>query len=286
MEVKRFETVHGVMNAWVGDFVTQQLEEFSAHTRNELAMLGSLVREGDNIIDVGGHIGTSAIPFARFNGGRGKVFTFEPNPDNFELLLRNVAENGLGDVIVPVRAIVSEKPQRFRMVLPQAENTMAFCFLPDPDAPPPPDGAEPASVNLDEWMRQAQGDPPVALIKIDTEGAEMSVLRACRRIIERDRPVLYVEVNTPALARFGSSPADVGGFLEPLGYHLFRNIGARNSADDRFWMARLSRIEEGGDFFDVLAVHGSSPRYPRHYAGRLRKLKESARALIGRIARH
>jgi len=52
---------------------------------------------------------------------------------------------------------------------------------------------------------------PVALIKIDVEGHELSCLRGLMPVLERDRPLLFVEVGE-------QHQGDLLGLLHPLGY--------------------------------------------------------------------
>ncbi|HIO97458.1 MAG TPA: hypothetical protein EYG71_05970, partial [Leucothrix sp.] len=59
---EKCKTMYGVFESWKGDVITVQLKKYSAHTRNELAMLKSFIAKGDNIIDIGAHIGTYSIP--------------------------------------------------------------------------------------------------------------------------------------------------------------------------------------------------------------------------------
>jgi FkbM family methyltransferase len=63
------------------------------------------IHELDIVIDIGGNIGTFAL-LASKHALRGKVFTFEPNSENYELLLQNIDLNKATNII-PVRAAVS-----------------------------------------------------------------------------------------------------------------------------------------------------------------------------------
>ena len=78
------------MEAFANDLVTNQIKKFGAHTRPELAFLLSVVDEGDAVFDIGGHIGTFAIPLAQKVGPSGRVLVVEPSPSNFTLLSRNI----------------------------------------------------------------------------------------------------------------------------------------------------------------------------------------------------
>ncbi len=259
--IEKIETIYGCFNSWAGDLITEQLKQYSAHTRNELGMLKSIIREGDNIIDVGAHIGTFSIPFARFTGGVGKVFSFEANPETFQLLQKNILENNLENIVFPICAVVSEKKQNHKKVLPKDANMGMYYFMPTQSC-----GDEClGSVNIDEWYDQNEIERPIHCLKIDTEGSELSVLRACQNIIKKYKPLIYLELATEHLHRFGNSIHDIEKVLVSNGYHFFRNIGARNSDHDDFTVAHLRHLTEGGKFFDVLAIQPLSERYPKHF---------------------
>jgi FkbM family methyltransferase len=259
--VEKIETIYGRFNAWKGDMITGQLKEYSAHTRNELAMLKSLIAAGDNIVDIGAHIGTFAIPFARFNKEQGKIFSFEANVDNYNLLKLNINENCLKDVIIPTHAIVSDKKRSFSMSKPKDDNSGMHYFLPDVNQPEMV-LSDTDAINIDEWHENNESDTRIDLIKIDIEGAEMAALRSCEKIIKKYLPMMYIEINSEALDRFNCTADDIEDELDSFGYHFFRNTGLRNSDNDTFKIEKLNSVKDGGVFFDLLAVHPSSHRYP------------------------
>jgi len=257
--IEEVETIYGVFLGWKDDLVTQHLKDFSAHCRNELAMLGSLIKEGDNVLDIGAHIGTFSIPFARHTKERGAVYSFEANPNNYKLLLDNIQNNDLSRIITPTHAVVScEAGAEFEMSLPGGGNSGMYRFLPVAKA----SGDVVASLDIDDWYAQRESKLGIQLIKIDVEGAEYSVLRSCQEIIRQQKPAIYIEIYTSALQQHGSTVEDIEAFLDSHGYHYFRNTGPRNSATDVFEISALQRLADGGEFFDLLAIHPCDARYP------------------------
>ncbi len=264
-DLERIETLFGPLWTRRDDFVNAQLREFGAHQRNELAMLLSFVREGDTVLDVGAHIGTFSLPLASRVGSAGRVYAFEGCPESFAILEKNIALNQKGAVAVPTLAVVTDEPGDYEIHLKSHHTSAAFFSR--RSTGPESEGASPC-VHLDTWWEaQHPASAAVHVIKIDTEGMELRVLRSARRLIERHRPILYAEISVDQLARQGDPIRDIASFLRGFGYHLFRNDGVRNSATDDYRIRRLWRLAHGGSFFDVLAVHPGSARYPKAYAG-------------------
>jgi FkbM family methyltransferase len=247
------ETIYGTFYSYKNDLFSLQLREFSAHTRNEIAMLASFVQPGDHIVDVGAHIGTYSIPFASMLHGSGTVTALEAGTQNISLLKQNIITNGYCGIIKPIHVVASDKDGvLFSGEIPEGGNSGMAQFSEVQGDHSPPDAV--SSISLDTLIGRDSARRPIRLIKIDVEGAEVRVLLGARKTIEADRPIIYVEVNETALNRAGYIPRDIGTFLGAFGYTFFRNLGPRNSANDNFVMAPLMRVEDGGAFFDLLAI--------------------------------
>jgi len=66
------------------------------------------VKEGDVVIEIGGHIGTSTLNYSHLVGPRGVVYSIEALPENFEILERNIERNGITNVKAFHLAIVGD----------------------------------------------------------------------------------------------------------------------------------------------------------------------------------
>lgn len=259
------DTIYGQFFTLEGDLVSRQLKQFSAHSRNEIAMLLSFVREADIIFDVGAHIGTFAIPLARRLGLDGRVYAFEPQTLIYELFLTNVRLNQLQEKIRVFNGLISDRQESFQPIDDRLGNSMANQFLPVEGAEPKESESSaesPTVYTVDQLIHEGLLPEKANVIKIDTEGAELKVLRSFTNLIDKNLPIIYGEINSAALAQFQTSPAEIEEFLSRWGYHFFRNVGERNSNHDRFSLIRLECLRDGGPFFDFVAVHPSSDRYP------------------------
>jgi FkbM family methyltransferase len=241
------ESVHGRFRTRRHDHVTQQIETYGAHTRNELAMVLAFLRPGDQVIDVGAHIGTFTVPFARAVGPKGHVISVEPGAGAFDLLLENLALNGVLEQVRAECALVCEQTGSYRPV-EAADHTSATYYVSAEHAP------SLACLQLDSLAADLDRHRPLRLIKIDVEGMELSVLRSAEALIAAHRPMIYVEVVSEQLQRAGASVVELDAFLADRRYALFHNTGERNSTNDRYEISRLATLVEGGLYFDCLAI--------------------------------
>jgi FkbM family methyltransferase len=244
------DTIFGRMWTFDNDLITNQIFQFGAHTRPELAFLLSVVRPGDLVFDLGGHIGTFAMPLAAKIGGAGKLLVVEGKPENYAVLRRNMPDGRAPAETTLLNALVARADQRYQAHTPE-KNTGGTWFLPAEDDAPTIE-----TVTIDE-LCDRYFTPRV--MKIDIEGWELFALAGCD-LIARDHPIVYAEINEPLLGQQGASIDDLDRVFRGAGYRLFRNIGDRNAAHDRFVVTELAGLAKGGRFFDVLAVHETDDR--------------------------
>lgn len=109
----------------------------------------------------------------------------------------------------------------------------AYVSIDPPDPSDPPSGftglvSEEIALHTLDSFCDAQGIGRIDFLRCDTEGSEHAILEGGRAVLERDRPVLMIEVHPHALAeRFGSSADAVWALLTGLGYRMFHLDGGR-----------------------------------------------------------
>jgi len=249
-------TVFGPVAAFPSDLITRQLLDFGAHTRNELALLMHFVDEGDLVYDIGAHIGTFSIPLVAAVGATGRVIAVEPDPRHFELLLRNLQSRGFASDESPICAAITDVSGRYKLH-EVAGNTGATYLLPEAE------GEISTIWRLDD-LHQRFGRPRRAsVVKIDVEGMELAVLRSGEKLLNDDQPVLYLELVSHQLERYGATLDQIEEILRHRGYRFFRNAGERNSRHDRFELVELPNLAAGGAFFDLLAIAAADSKLDR-----------------------
>lgn len=181
-----------------------------------LRFLQSQIRDGFVMLDVGGHHGlftlTAAFELKR-RGFSGKVYSFEPYPENFDLLRYNVQQNNLNDYTQLLNIAVAATPGTGDLVVRLDENS-------DNSLDTGTQGTSEHTVRrqvpittLDQMMDQIKR---VHVIKIDVQGGEPAVLAGAEQLIARDRPVLIVE----AVPEWPST-AQIRDFLVKHDYKIY-----------------------------------------------------------------
>ncbi len=78
------------------------------------------ITEGSTVIDIGAHIGAFSV-YAAERSGSGRVYSYEPHPENFSLLKKNLEINKVKNVIAYDLAI-SDKKGSSRFFLSESLN--------------------------------------------------------------------------------------------------------------------------------------------------------------------
>jgi FkbM family methyltransferase len=171
------------------------------------------------IIDVGANLGLFSL-VARERFADRRIIAFEPAPSTFAALSGNIALNGAANVECHQLAVSDRDGTAPFAVL---ENARANSSLKTTGGSPGT-GIEIRCTTLDRFATEAKIDR-IALLKIDVEGFEISVLRGAERVFAQARPhVVYFEI-CPALARGAGFAADSAAeFLEAKGYALHRIV--------------------------------------------------------------
>jgi FkbM family methyltransferase len=179
------------------------------------------VREGDVVLDVGGHVGYSTLHFADWVGSKGRVFVFEPLEENAARIQENVALNGFGDRVEIVSVAVSDRGGEVEFSASSPLNAGMGAIAPNRG------GFRVPTVGLDDWLDE-RGLNRIALVKLDIEGAEALAIRGLARSFTAKRiQSLLLEIHPESLPTFGSSAQDVLDRLSAAGFRLayWDNIG-------------------------------------------------------------
>jgi FkbM family methyltransferase len=147
----------------------------------------------------------------------------------------NLAINFCGNVSVQPLALGGQETIANLYVVD--EYNTGYNSLRPPNVPQPTSAVPVRVRTLDNWLAD-KGIGRVDFIKLDVEGAELSVLKGARECLSRRHPVLLVEVAQIRTSAWGYDAKEIGRFLENMGYECFEildegKLAPASQADQR-----------------------------------------------------
>lgn len=215
------------------------------------AIMLSLLRPGDAFVDIGANIGWYTVASALKVGNTGQVIAFEPEPENADMLERNVVLNDLHNVRLFRCALAESKGQ---MSLLKSATNMGDHRLGSSN-----DNSASITIPVDTLDRlladNAINLANARIVKVDTQGAEVLVLRGARETLAAlsHECAIFIEFSPNLLRRHASNASD--SFIQLIS-EMDRNlylVHSRYRTVHRVSKAELSHFAEtcGGGSDDV-----------------------------------
>lgn len=174
----------------------------------------SLLRPGMTVVDVGANYGLYTLLSARAVGPTGRVFAFEAMPNVYERLAEHVRLTGADNVRTHQLAVCDRVGTATFLVGVNVSQGSLVRGTTDRTI-------EVRTTSLDHHMADA-GVERVDAVKADVEGAEMLIVRGMHRLLSGPhQPVILLEHNYNALAKAGSSAAELFDTVVGYGYVPF-----------------------------------------------------------------
>ncbi len=150
----------------------------------------------DVAYDVGAHLGFMSLALSKLVGKTGRVFAFEPIPENRVAIDRLVDMNRLDQVIQVTPLALGESNGKKRMLLRESSSMHQLEEAYQGKGRNIYSTVDVESCTLDSFVFE-RGNSFPQLIKIDVEGAEESVLKGALKTLEVYKPTLVVEIHGP-----------------------------------------------------------------------------------------
>jgi FkbM family methyltransferase len=192
-------------------------------------LMRDLLRPGDVVIDGGANIGLYTLIGAASVGPTGRVIACEPSPANMDLLRDNVRLNDFDWVDLHEVALAAQAGQLTLHVFQPGSGYNSFA---------PADRTSGREIDVDVTTLDAIAGAYLdrtALVKLDTEGAELLALRGAPQLLQRARPDFIIELEPEHLARQGSSIRDIQELFVAAGYSGFTIVNGALQAIEAPW---------------------------------------------------
>ena len=198
----------------LNDRVLGRMLYFGGDHEPELrALMRLLALDGSVGLDIGANVGLHTVVMSRLAGPAGRVFAFEPDPHNFELLETNLRINGARNVTVR-QCAVGDADGVCRL----ARNPRNYADCRVTAELPGWSSHEVAMTTVDAALPELPKGS-LRFVKLDVQGSECRVLRGMRRTLERHpEVVMVIEVFPDGLRGAGASARELMETLADLGF--------------------------------------------------------------------
>jgi len=168
-----------------------------------------LLKEGMIVVDVGANIGVYTVLAAEKVGKNGKVIAIEPEPKNYQQLLKNIKLNNFQNV-TPINIALADHNGIEKLYISYcaglhsliaSENTISSIKV---------------SLKTVDKLLEELNLKKIDIIKIDTEGSELPVLRGAEKTLKAN-PNMKIIVATE---HYPSETKEVRQFLNDRGFKI------------------------------------------------------------------
>lgn len=195
------------------------LLEEGVYEKEVTQLFQRLLRPGMTFVDIGANIGYFSILAASIVGSTGRVYAFEPDPENVEFLRKNVALNRCQDIIRIEPCCLSD--ERGTVVLYRDATNRGNHSLAQSNIVRERSAVHVPCVTLDHYLSEQESSRAIDVLKIDTQGAELLILRGARRTLQTHAKIRIIFEFWPyGISNMGNNPLLLLDLLRKEGFTL------------------------------------------------------------------
>lgn len=204
----------GLFAGNLSSFIDRRMYLFGSYEELHLDAFLAFMRDKRRgiILDVGANVGTHSLAFARHFK---QVHAFEPNPTLWPGFTRNMAMNGLHNVILHKIGLGERDAELPFYSIEKTNFGLGTCSHVEQYDLPLKEIGTVQVARGDDYARE-QGIGLIDAIKIDVQGFEPEVLRGLRGRLITDRPIVWFELGGGTLSKMHSLPQFQDIFFLPV----------------------------------------------------------------------
>ena len=170
----------------------------------------------DCVFDIGAHIGLVSLPLSEVISANGAIYAFEPAIANGEFLQEHLKSNSISNVKVITDLVGEEEAESVNFF--ESSDDSGMNTIAETGSRRGYGATQKRQITLDRFCVDNQLIPQ--LIKIDTEGAEVGILKGARETLRTHRPTIFLSVHPRHIIELGSSVEELERLLEDVGYEI------------------------------------------------------------------
>ena len=201
-------------DCWIGPYLLVD----GSYEKYETELFKKLIKPGQVVVDIGANIGYYTLIASRLAGEAGRVYAFEPGPESFKLLLKNIRINNCANII-PVLKAVADRSAKTKLYL----HNIDYCTVSlaeDNIRPLKGYSIDTETVALDEFFVDTAKEQKIDVIKTDAEGAEGLIIAGAERVLRNNGLSILLEFWPFGLQHVGSDPLQLLDRLRGYGFKM------------------------------------------------------------------
>jgi FkbM family methyltransferase len=199
------------------------------------SLIESLTFHADVFVDVGANQGIFSAIASRTVRPGATIIAIEPQPRLAACIEKTLQASSVKHWKVLITA-VSNRSGTLDLVIPSENQGEAHLSTTTPS----PGLVIPTQVALLDDLLADINCESIVVVKMDIEGVELDALQGGRAFFQRCRPILIMELNPTAMARYGHSLNDIIQILSNLGYQRWASI---DQPEERYPVDSLPYIQ-------------------------------------------
>jgi FkbM family methyltransferase len=210
------------------DHLSQLMYFLGEYERPITEIVRVFVRKGDVCLDVGANIGWYTTLMQMLVGSAGEIHAFEPVPETFAILKDNVAANENPGSVILNNIALGDRTGEVTMHTfdDRSDGHASISDFGDSTARDIPT----QMIRLDDYLRERR-ITNVRFLKIDIEGAELSMLKGSSRLFRQEvPPVIVVEAALATTEAFGYLPNDILELISSFRDYYFYEVDNRDGS--------------------------------------------------------
>jgi FkbM family methyltransferase len=195
-------------------YVHLSLSKDAREHRQIRAVIKRVLSENSNCVDVGSYTGEILRPICKF-APHGTHYAFEPIPELYQDLVRSFPAVHVHQMALSDKLGITTFQHVLSAPAYSGLRRRKYELHPNKDIV-----VKQIEVRQDTLDNVIRGEVPIHFIKIDVEGAELSVLKGAVRTIQDNKPIIIFEHELGSIEYYETKPDEVYRFLSDCGLRV------------------------------------------------------------------
>jgi len=192
-----------------------ELKSNKTFEKFETELVKKEIAKGDIVLDIGANIGYFTLIFSQIVGKDGRVYAFEPDPNNFEILKKNIEINNIKNVIL-IQKAVSNTSKPLSLYLCDYNHAQHRIY----PSSRCNEKIDVESTTIDEYLAGTEFFNKINFVKMDVEGSEYDAIDGMKKTLQSNLSLkMLCEFSPKQIQERGLQPQDI---LNQLLNHNFK----------------------------------------------------------------